>query len=80
MTVINETHYVSRYTDLIIERIQQYGALLTIASQYGDWSRTPDEAKRLAILAEAEEVLDGLRDIIGASKKEGGTPPPPTKL
>ena len=71
---------MTHYTDLIIERIQQYGALLVIASQYGDWSRTPDEAKRLAILAEAEEVLDGLRDIIGASEKEGGTPSPPTKL
>jgi len=56
---------MTHYNDLIIERIRQYGALLVIACQYGDWSKTPDEAKRLAILAEAEGVLDGLRDIIG---------------
>tara|TARA_R110000744_G_scaffold211546_1_gene330657 strand:+ start:526 stop:813 length:288 start_codon:yes stop_codon:yes gene_type:complete len=55
------------HTDLVIERIRQYGALLVIASQYGDWSRTPDEAKRLLVLAEAEEVLDGLAHIVGES-------------
>ena len=55
---------MTHYNDLIIERIRQYGALLVIATQYGDWSKTPDEPKRLAILAEAEGVLDGLREII----------------
>jgi len=56
---------MTHYTDLVIERIKQYGALVVIASQYGDWSRTPDKDKRLAVLAEAEEVLDSLREIIG---------------
>ena len=56
-------------TDLIIERIRQYGAYVVIASQYGDWSRTPDEAKRLEILAEAEEVIDSLRDVIDNNPK-----------
>jgi hypothetical protein len=54
-------------TDLIIERIRQYGALVSVADQYSAQSRVPDEAKRLAILAESEEVLDSLRDIIGTS-------------
>jgi hypothetical protein len=71
---------MTHYTDLIIERIRQYGALCSVADQYSAQSRVPDEDKRLAILVEAEEVLDSLRDIIDASEKEGGTPPPPTKL
>jgi len=54
-------------TDLIIERIRHYGALASVADQYSAEVRVPDEAKRLTILAEAEEVLDGLRDVIGAN-------------
>jgi hypothetical protein len=64
---------MTHYTDLIIERIRQYGALCSVADQYSAQSRVPDEAKRLAILAEAEEVLDGLRDIIGASETDADT-------
>ena len=64
---------MTHYTDLIIERIRQYGALCSVADQYSAQSRVPDEAKRLAILVEAEEVLDGLRDIIGASKADADT-------
>ena len=58
---------MTHYTDLIIERIRQYGALVSVADQYSAHSRVSDEDKRLALLSEAEEVLDGLRGIIGAS-------------
>tara|TARA_R110000824_G_scaffold19392_7_gene75149 strand:+ start:296 stop:559 length:264 start_codon:yes stop_codon:yes gene_type:complete len=58
---------MTHYTDLTIERIKQYGALVSVADQYSAQGRVPDEAKRLAILAEAEEVLDSLKEIIDAS-------------
>jgi hypothetical protein len=50
----------SQYIDLVIERILRYGALVVIASQYGE----PDEAKRLTVMEEAEEVLDEIKEII----------------
>ena len=56
---------MTHYTDLVIERIRQYAALEVIASQYSAQSRVPNEDKRLAILGEAGEVLDSLKEIIG---------------
>jgi len=54
---------MTRYTDLVIIEILKYGALLALAN------RMPNEAERLTITSEAEEVLDGLRDIIDNNPK-----------